>query len=174
MTLSARPGVLVGPIGRVATAILDVAVGVVAPLALMLVEALAVQFLGLIPLDTWVDNALVGLSCLLWLAALLALARRGRTPASLVMRRCWVDGTGQSVSWGPLGGVAFWLAALPALFTLITFGENLLIVGQANAWNLLPPFANIPAGGEAAGILIVAIALPPYLRFRRQAAYVRP
>ncbi len=164
------PGAPVGPSRRLATLTLDAIVGVVALPALWVLEALALQTL---PQDArnfadWVNNILLVAPCLLWLTVLVVLARRGQTPACIVMRR-WVDAVGQPVSWGPLGGLSFWLAAAPVLFVTLMLGEGLCLTGQGHiGWP--PPFANYGPGIGAACLMVVAIALPPYLHFRRQPA----
>ena len=154
---------------------LDSVVGIVALPILWLMEGLALQFL---PLDStyWyvsVGNALLESTCLLWLAVVVALARRGQTPASVVIRRRWVDVTGKPASWGPLGSLSFWIGAAPALFASLLFGEDLCLAGPEWSWGgWPPPFENYGPGIAAACLMILGIALPPYLRFRRQTAYV--
>ncbi len=169
-------GPLVGPGRRLITIALDVVVGVVALPAFWVMEALALDFfLPLVSasMTAWMANALSIVPCLIWLMILVALARRGQTPASIVTRQRWVDATGKPLSWGPLGSIAFWIAATPVLFMVVEFCENFFLLGAAYSWDLLPPFANINAGVQAACLMIIAIALPPYLRFRRQSVCVR-
>ncbi len=163
------PGAPVGPAPRLATPALDAVVGLVALPALWVLEALALQAL---PQDSrnfadWVNNIFSVAPCLLWLAVLLALARRGQTPACIVTRWRWVDAMGKPVPWGPLGSLSFWFAAAPVLFAVLILGEGLCLAGQSPiGWP--PPFANYGPGIGAACLMVVAIALPPYLRFRRQ------
>ena len=164
----------VGPARRLATIVLDAVVGVVALPALWLMEAV-LQVLHLVPTDVWVNNVLTALPCLLWLAILMALARRGRTPASIMTRQRWVDAAGMPVSWGPLGSLSFWIAAAPVLFTSLLFAEDLCLAGPGWSWGgWPPPFENYGPGIGAACLMIVVIALPPYVRFHRQADCVRP
>jgi hypothetical protein len=104
----------------------------------------------------------------------MALARRGQTPASAVMRRRWIDAGGQPASWGPLGSLSFWTAAAPVLFTSLLFAEDLYLAGPDLSWGGWPlPFENVGLGIGAASLMIVAIALPQYVHSRRQAACVR-
>ncbi len=169
-TMSGAP---VGPAPRLATMALDAVVGLVALPALWVLEALALQAL---PQDSrnfadWANNILSVAPCLLWLAILVALARRGQTPACLLTRCRWVDAAGKPVSWGPLGSLSFWLAAAPGLFVSLVLGEGLCLAGQSPiGWP--PPFANYGPGIGAACLMVVAIALPPYLHFRRQSVCV--
>ncbi len=174
MALPARSGSPAGLIGWITTLILNAVAGVIVLPVLWLLEG-ALQYLRLIPADVWVTNALSALPCLLWLAALLALARRGRTPASLVMRRRWGDAAGKPVRWRPLGSLSFWLAAWPALFMALLFGEDLCVGWPDSSWNgWPPPFENYGLGLMTACLMTVAIALPPYLRCRRLAASFGP
>ncbi len=167
------PGSPVGPARRLTTIALDAVVGVVALPALWLMEALALQPLRLMYMPVWANNTLSALPCLLWLMALAALARRGRTPASALTRRRWVDDAGKPVSWRPLGSLSFWIAAAPVLFVSILFAEDLCLAGLDWSWNgWPPPFENFGPGLWAACFMIVAIALPPYLRFRQHPAYI--
>jgi len=165
------PGAPGGPVRRLTTMALDAVVGLIALPALWVLEALALQAL---PQDSrnfadWVNNILSVGPCLLWLAVLVALARRGQTPACVVTRWRWVDAVGKPASWGPLGSLSFWLTAAPVLFVSLLFGEGLCLAGQSPiGWP--PPFANYGPGIGAACLMIVAIALPPYLRFHHQSA----
>jgi len=169
------PGSPVGPARQLTTLALDIVVGVVALPALLVLEALTLQAL---PQDArnladWGNNLLSVAPCLFWLAALVALARRGRTPACVLTRWRWVDAAGQPAPWGPLASLSFWFAAAPVLFASLLFGEELCLSGQVPiGWP--PTFANYGPGIGAACLMIVAIALPPYLHFRRQPAYVKP
>jgi len=97
------PGSPVGPARQLTTLALDIVVGVVALPALLVLEALTLQAL---PQDArnladWGNNLLSVAPCLFWLAALVALARRGRTPACVLTRWRWVDAAGQPAPWGP-------------------------------------------------------------------------
>ena len=175
MTLPARSGLPVGLFGRITTMVLDAVMGVIALPTLWALESLAlsVLFQDGSNFAGWTYDTLSVAPCLLWLAVLLVRARRGRTPASIVTRRRWVDAAGQPASWGPLGSLSFWLAAWPTLFVLLLFGEELCLTGQAPiGWP--PTFANYGPGLVAACLMIVAIAAPPYLRCRRLAALFVP
>jgi len=168
------PGAPVGPARQFAAIALDAAVGLVALPALWVLEALALQAL---PQDArnfadWVNNILLVAPCLIWLAVLVALARRGQTPACILTRWRWVDAAGQPASWGPLGSLSFWLMAAPVLFASLMLGEDLCLTGQGHiGWP--PPFAHYGPGIGAACLMVVVIALPPYLHFRRQPACTR-
>ncbi len=166
------PAVPVGPARRLATIALDAIVGVVALPALWLMEVLALQVLRLDSMAVWASRALALAPCLLWLTILLALARRGRTPVSVIMRQRWVDSAGKAVSWRPLGSLSFWIAAAPVLYTLIMFGEYLYTGGMAPFMGWTDPISDSMLYIGTTCFAIVAIALPPYLRFRRQPAYV--
>lgn len=169
MALSTQtmPSAPVGPARRLITITLDVALGVVVPVAVMSIGA-TLQFLNLLPMNIWVSDALVVFACLLWLTVLVALARRGRTPASVLTRQRWLDAAGGRASWRPLGSLSFWIAALPSLYTLIMFGEYLYTGGFAPFMGWKNPISDSMVYIGAACLMVVAIALPPYLRFRRQ------
>ncbi len=138
-----------------------------------MVEAVALQGLRLSSADAWIGSALTLAPCLLWLAALVALARRGRTPVSILTRLRWTRPTGEPASWRPCGSLSFWVAAFPALYALIMFGEYLYTGGAAPFIGWSDPISDDALYIGTACLAVVALAVPPYLRFRRQPACAR-
>jgi len=162
-----------GPARRFATTTLDALLGFLALPVFWLTEALAWQALCLAPMDLWTGRITTLAPCLLWLAALTALARRGRTPVSILTRLRWTLPAGRPASWRPCGSLSFWVAAFPALYTLIMFGEYLYTGGMAPFMGWTDPISDSLLYIGTTCLAIVALAVPPYLRFRRQPACAR-
>jgi hypothetical protein len=171
-----HPGAL-GPAARGVQAAVDAVVGFVALPLLWTLEALA---LSLLPPDARnlppvLYNALLVLPCLVWLGALAMLARRGRTPACVVLGRRWIDEQGAPSLWGPLGSLSFWLAAATTLYVIGIFWEDWGMVGRVMlSWP--PVFAedgsSLAFGLAGAGLMVLGVALPLYRRGRQRAGVV--